>query len=397
MLQTGFEKIYSATLSFLYPLSLKETYKEVIHQAMKISGAKYGSIFIPEGDGFKRIYTSSPILYKIIPRKNGSTAKVFRGGNFSIINLRSLEQFHPQLRALGVGNDLSIALVYNELKIGVLSLMSFKDKIFGKEELELIKLFQPLATLAIHKAILTEELKKSIENQDFFISLAAHELKTPLTSIILYSQLIEDSTLKGKLPKLEYIKTLLGEEKRLTKLIGELLQVHQIRTGKLRFDFSKCDLKEVIKSSLVSNQKTFTNHVVKFYDRLDKKNAWVLGDSDKLTQVIVNLINNSVKFSPHGTKIISTLKFHDGYFIFSVKDQGQGIPSEDLPNIFDKFYQGAHGRQKTGMGLGLYLSKYIIHEHKGKIEIQSEFGKGTTATIKLPQYGLHRSLKKSQR
>lgn len=379
------EKIYLAFLKFLMPLSLDETYKKVVQEAKTFTGAKYGSIFIPdENGGFQRVYTSSSALHSVIPRKDGNTARVFKAKDFYLLKTKLGESYHSRLKKFGVGEDLSIALSYNKINIGVLSLLSFKNKEFDEEKIEAVKLFRPLATLAIRKAILYEELQKSIEARDLFISLAAHELKTPLTSIMIYSQLLEKSVSQGQLPKLEQVEKLLNEEKRLTNLTNELLQINRIRTGNLQFEMKKCDLKEIILTALSRSQKTLAEHTARFYSRLGKSEVWVWGDFDKLLQVVTNLLDNAVKYSPPKSKITLTLKSTRLGLVLEIKDEGIGISEEDLPHVFERFYK--IDNKKPGMGLGLYLVSYIVQKHAGKIEIDSELGKGTTVTITLPSY-----------
>lgn len=353
---------------------------------MKLTGAKYGSIFIPTEDGgLERVYASSPLLFREVPGKGGYTAQVLENKNYYLLDVKKfLEPKHPSLKELKVKDDLAIVLNYNNLRIGVLSLLSFQNKGFGDGEVKLMKLFAPLATLALQKSILYEQVKTALDAQDLFISTASHELKTPLTSLLLYSQLIEKSVSKKEVPKSEYIQIVLRQEKRLVKLVKEMLAIHQIRTGRLKFEMKKCNLKEVILHSILDSQKLLADHKVKFYNRLKEESAYVNGDGDKLVHVINNLLSNAVKYSAPQAKIDIVLKPTDNSLIFQVKDYGQGIPQRELPYIFEKFYQGS-GMKDGGMGLGLYLVRYIVETHKGEITIDSKLGEGTMVTIKLPR------------
>jgi K+-sensing histidine kinase KdpD len=145
-----------------------------------------------------------------------------------------------------------VPLMNRGKSIGVMSIMS-KKKRFSEKHLEILAYFTPLASLAIRKAQLYEELDKALRTRDLFISMAAHELRTPVTTMYVYTQMLKKKSAKGQKLDSEWVDNLLYEMARLTKLIDELLQVNQIKTGNLRYEFEEVDVDHVIKMSL----KTF--------------------------------------------------------------------------------------------------------------------------------------------
>lgn len=379
------QDIYSSAIKFLASLTVQETYKLIVEEAMKLVDGKYGTIFLPSSEGgMQRVYASTPLLYKIVPRKNGITNSVFKTGKPYLFNEAYLLPIHPELRKLGIGSDISIPLTYNEVTVGVLSVMSPKNKTLAKKDVEILSLFSPLATLAIRKALLHEQLSKSLEARDLFISIASHELKTPLTSIILHTEMLAKNVSKGEMPSREDVDKLLSEELRFSKLIKELLQVNQIKTGGLAFNMERCRLSEIINHAIGDISYIFKDRRINFHNELKNQKTYIIGDYDKLLQVIINLLNNAVKYSKTGSPIDVALKYKSPNYVLKIKDQGIGITKKDIPYIFERFYQGKN-YTSGGMGLGLYLVKHIIDSHNGQIKVESKFREGTTFTISLPK------------
>jgi signal transduction histidine kinase len=380
------EKIYQSALKFLVPQTIEETYMTVVNEAMKLVNASHGSIFIPQGNEIIRVYTSTPFLYKIKARKGGVTENVIKTGSFRLLSGKKLEKNHPAFKEIRVGSDITIALNYGHITIGALSVLSKPNTNFGDEETAIMRVYAPLATLAIRNSLLQEDLRKALQTRDLFISMAAHELRTPLTSIYLYSELIYKKTLKKELPKEEHATTLLEEAKRMTRLVDELMNVAHIQQGRLRFKMKKCNLNEVIDTALRDFKQSHEGEIV-FINKSGKNKNYISGDSDKLIQSLTNLMNNSDKYSDKNKKITVTLQRTGTTLNLKIKDSGKGIPKNELPHLFEQFYRSADEKGKNpGMGLGLFIVKNIVDKHQGKIEIDSKVGKGTTVTITLPVY-----------
>jgi transcriptional regulator with GAF, ATPase, and Fis domain len=154
-------KVYKSALKFLIPLSLEETYKIIVSEALKLVDGDYGSISMIKGRRLERAYASSATLFKIEPRKKGYTYGVYKSRKAIVLKRRRLTGIHPELKKLNVRSDILIPLVNRGNSIGVLTVLSIK-KFFRKRELELLQLFGPLATLAISKAVLYDELDKAL-------------------------------------------------------------------------------------------------------------------------------------------------------------------------------------------------------------------------------------------
>ena len=234
----------------------------------------------------------------------------------------------------------------------------------------------------------TTEQEKEERERRLFVSNVSHELRTPLTSVKSYLEALDEGALSEPVAP-DFIKVSLDETNRMMRMVTDLLHLSRIDNATSHLDV------ELI------NFTAFITFILNRFDKMrgpdeDKKyelvrdypitSVWIEIDTDKMTQVIDNILNNAIKYSPDGGKITVTMKTTDDQMILSISDQGLGIPKQDLPRIFDRFYRvdRARSRAQGGTGLGLSIAKEIIKQHKGFIWAKSEYGKGSTFTIVLP-------------
>lgn len=227
------------------------------------------------------------------------------------------------------------------------------------------------------------ERKRLEQRKDEFIGIASHELKTPLTSIKGYTQILEriiqqmsDERLKTYLKKTNiYIN-------RLDSLIADLLDVSRIQAGKLQFNMSEFNLKELIKDSIDAIQPTSTKHKILCTECPD---VTIYGDMHRLEQVFMNLLSNALKYSPDAEQVEVEIKKTSKQITVSVKDYGVGISKKNISKLFERFYRVEKtAKQFSGLGIGLYISSEIVLRHGGKIAVDSEEGKGSKFTVTLP-------------
>lgn len=375
------KNIYESTLKFLVPQSLEEVYPVIVNEAIHLVGGSYGSIFIIKGTRPIRVYASSDKLFNIIPRRRGNTYRVYETTIPSLVQRKHLVP-NPYLLELNIESDLTVPLVHGHITIGVLSIMSVKGHKFGEREIETLMAFAPLAALALRKAYLNEELYKAIEARDLFMSLAAHELKTPITVISAYTELLLRNS-KQDINR-SYAVKIHNELHRVKNLVNEFLHIDSEKERKLTYNMKNCDLVDIFTTAIDNYQKTKTHYKIKFKNKVPIGETIILCDSEKLVEVLFNVLDNAVKFSPKHSTIITSLKKSNGIVHLTVKDSGDGISKEDLKHLFQRFYRGSS--DKPGMGLGLYLAKQIIEAHNGSIKIRSKVGEGTTAQISLPAH-----------
>lgn len=236
----------------------------------------------------------------------------------------------------------------------------------------------------------TTEQEKEERERRLFVSNVSHELRTPLTSVKSYLEALDDGALSEPVAP-DFVKVSLNETNRMMRMVTDLLSLSRIDNETSQLDIE------------LTNFTAFITFILNRFDKIKSQShegskkyelireypitpIWVEIDTDKMTQVIDNILNNAIKYSPDGGKIKVGMKTTDAQLIISISDEGLGIPKKDLPRIFDRFYRvdKARSRAQGGTGLGLAIAKEIIKQHKGFIWAKSEYGKGSTFTIVLP-------------
>ena len=233
----------------------------------------------------------------------------------------------------------------------------------------------------------TEQEKEERERRNF-VSNVSHELRTPLTSVKSYLEALDEGALSDPVAP-DFVKVSLTETNRMMRMITDLLNLSRIdnETSQLEVEWT--------------NFTAFITFILNRFDKIKQQEGekkyvivrdyaltplWVEIDTDKMTQVIDNILNNAIKYSPDGGNVTVSMRTTDTQLIISIADEGLGIPKQDLPKIFDRFYRvdKARSRAQGGTGLGLSIAKEIVKQHEGFIWAKSEYGEGSTFTIVLP-------------
>lgn len=244
-------------------------------------------------------------------------------------------------------------------------------------------------------------LEELDELKSQFLSIASHELRTPITAVSGFAQLAlralqerlddappDDPTWKRDLERLKRQLTVIQDQSaKLGRLVRELLDVSRIQSGRLEFRIAPLDLGEVVRESVEQAQMTSPKHALKV--DVHGPPAIVMGDRDHLEQVLANLLDNAVKYSPEGREINVRVATEEKEAHITVRDHGIGIPQDQLERIFDLFYrtEEAEARRMPGLGLGLYITRGIVERHGGRVWVESESGKGTNVSVVLPLAG----------
>lgn len=235
----------------------------------------------------------------------------------------------------------------------------------------------------------TEQEKEERERR-LFVSNVSHELRTPLTSVKSYLEALDDGALNEEIAP-NFIKVSLDETNRMMRMISDLLALSRIDNKSTQLNVEMTNFTAFMTYILnrfgqIKSQETNPGKSYAIIRDYPVNSIWVEIDTDKMTQVIDNILNNAIKYSPDGGQITVSMKTTDTQLIVSISDQGLGIPKKDLPLIFDRFYRvdKARSRAQGGTGLGLSIAKEIVKQHNGFIWAKSEYGKGSTFTIVLP-------------
>lgn len=229
------------------------------------------------------------------------------------------------------------------------------------------------------------EIAKSEDNQKKFVANVSHDFRSPLTSIRGYLEAMIDGTIPPELNE-KYLKIVLNETDRLTKLTNGLLQLNNLNTKGMNLERTNYDMNQVIRDTVATFEGTCEKKQIQISLILVGETMYVYADKSKIQQVLYNLLDNAIKFSHHDSTItIETSEKKNKLFV-SVKDTGIGIPKDSLNLIFDRFYKTdlSRGKDKKGTGLGLSITKEIIHSHEENINVISTEGVGTEFIFTLP-------------
>lgn len=225
--------------------------------------------------------------------------------------------------------------------------------------------------------------RKTIEQRkDDFISIASHELKTPITTIKGHTQLLKRRLEKQGLQ--EHVTSLVTIEEqvnKLTRLIRELMDVSKIQAGKLDYAAEEFDVDEFIQKTITTLQQVISSHTIRITGTAGQT---LVGDVDHLEQVLSNLISNAVKYSPQADSVDVIVASDKSNVSIRVRDYGIGIPQEQHSKLFERFYRVSTDSYFPGLGMGLYITSEIVKRHGGEITVESEEGKGSTFIVSLP-------------
>ena len=281
-------------------------------------------------------------------------------------------------------NNLALAQAANQIGKG-----NFDVKVVPRSEYDLLgisvkKMKHNLIQFASQKDKVQKETEDLVYRRDEFFSIASHELKTPVTSLKAYTQLLlMDAGVNCDAQQKNMLERMDLQINKLTALINDLLDTSKIENGHLNYNKEDFELQNVVSQAIAVVQPISTDHEIIFKNDTQVK---VSGDRDRIAQVINNFLTNAIKYAPDSKKIIVELNIRHSKAICSVQDFGKGIATEEQQKIFERFYRVSGNNLHTfpGLGLGLFICKDIIEKHGGKIGVDSEKGKGSTFYFELP-------------
>lgn len=271
---------------------------------------------------------------------------------------------------------MGIPLVTNEKTIGVLEVV---NKIHGHFDEDDLQLLQTLATLS---AIAIENTR--LFRQSDMIADMVHELRTPLSSLSAASHLLQRTGLEQS-QRSQIQQTIFNEVERLNELTTNFLELSRLESGRIRFEREPVHIEGLVRECMEILRPQADAEVVSLEIAAENDLTPVLGDRNQLKRLLLNLINNAIKYNSKSGWVKVNLQRGDRSILIDVSDSGRGIPAEGLKNLFDRFYRVPDQEGRVGgTGLGLAIAKKIVVNHGGSISVESELNKGTTFSIKLP-------------
>jgi signal transduction histidine kinase len=234
-----------------------------------------------------------------------------------------------------------------------------------------------------------QELEEANRLKDQFLSMASHELKTPITTIrgqaqVMLRRLSKQKELPGQFSEVRTTLERIDEQTyRLTTLVDDLLDLSSMRSGKIELRWSTCDVREIC-ARVVEDQRLLSTRAIEL--EVPPTPVILQADNERLGQVVTNLVSNALKYSPDESSVQVSVHQRDKVAVIEVRDSGQGIPKEEQKHIFETFYRSSDAQtaRKSGWGLGLAICKDIVDRHKGCIWCESRVGEGSTFFVELP-------------
>lgn len=387
------------------PTDLETAVDDCIHIVMDLIDCRRIAILLFDEEG-NRLVAHDPVIgvdESEIPNLQVSLDEPSLGGTVFRTNTGLLSNeaandrwVNPRFKKImGIETLLVVPLTTGPQPIGVLEAANSKKGYFDDADLSFATLLgrQVGAVLESNLARVRErkmlrELREADRTKSEFVSMLAHELKGPMTTVLGFSHTLQEQGHKISDEKRDQVLTIISKEvERLSRLVNDLLDVSRMEAGTLRYDAEPTSIPEIVESILLVHTSLKADHAV--LDELPDDLPKVLVDRDRIRQVIINLLTNATRYSPDGTTVtlVADVVEEDGESLvrFGVRDEGIGIAPQDVGRIWSKFAMLAKPAwTKKGTGLGLYITKGIVEAGRGRIWVESEVGRGSTFYVTMP-------------
>jgi signal transduction histidine kinase/CheY-like chemotaxis protein len=344
-----------------------------------------------------REFREHALRYPEQPDATQGPRHVARSGRSELIQELTTETFSTMARSpehaaylgtLGFRSQISVPLIARKRILGVLTVIS-TDRSFGERDAQLLEELGTRAALAVMNATLYEDAQRAIRSRDEFLSIASHELKTPLTPLKIQTQTFRLMADRGHLVSpspqklFKMLETSDRQVEKLASLIEEMLDISRINIGRLELTLEQFNLRELIDDSVerFNDELRISGCSIVVEAPAELPVCW---DRFRMEQVLVNLITNSIKYAPEKPILIRASVTPDSTIRFSIRDEGIGIDKKDQPRIFERFERAVSAKHFGGLGLGLYIVRQILIAHSGSIRVESEPGHGCEFHVELP-------------
>ena len=389
-------------------LDLETVLSTIVARATQLTGMDGGTIYeFDEDRGEFHLHTADRLPDELVaalrahPIRRGEGAlgrMAIAGEPVQIADIVAEGAYQSRVRdllvRLGYRALLAVPLMRDEHLLGGLAVNRKTPGPFGAEEIALLQTFAAQSALAIQNARLFRELEvkgraleQASRHKSEFLANMSHELRTPLNAIIGFSEVLAERMFGDINDKqAEYLGDILESARHLLALINDVLDLSKIEAGRIELDQTEFDLPQVLDNTLLLVRERAQRRNLALVAEIAPDLGAVVADERKLKQVVLNLLSNAIKFTPPGGTItLRAVGVGDGVEV-SVRDTGVGISAADQALVFEEFRQvGAADRKSEGTGLGLAISRRFVELHGGSIRVDSETGRGSTFTVRLPR------------
>jgi signal transduction histidine kinase/HAMP domain-containing protein len=387
-------------------INLETVLSTIVEKAVQLSGAEAGTIYVlDEASQEFRLRSTYGMDETQIAGIKGAP---IRKGDATVVDQAVVQRIpvqiadiqrddasrvHDAILRAGFRALLTVPLLSVDRKIGALVVRRRRPGEFPKETVDLLRTFGIQSVLALQNARLFHEIEEksrqielSSQHKSQFVANMSHELRTPLAAVLGYAELLQEG-IYGALPEktLPILTRIRSNGKHLLGLINTVLDISKIEAGQFKLNIGEYALGSIVETVMVATESLAATKKLAFKTEVAKGLPYGLGDEQRLTQVLLNLVGNAIKFTDAGEVRIAA-GAADDHFSVSVSDTGPGIPAEEREHIFEKFRQvdSSNTRAKGGTGLGLTIAREIVEMHGGRIWVESRLGQGSTFRMQLP-------------
>jgi PAS domain S-box-containing protein len=311
----------------------------------------------------------SPVLLQ------SNTTSRLLGASANPAYMKAVQAMNPQ-------SALFLPLVAREQLIGALALFRTKGS-FDGDDLGFAEDLARLAALALDNARLHDTVRASLRARDEMLGVVSHDLRNPVAAVKMLSRTLLRAPESGGAPARESIELIAQAAEQMDALIRDLLDVNRLDSGKLAISAAPVDPSVLLTDSLQTLRPLVEGKGISLDLQIETALPKAMADRERIQQTLSNLVGNAIKFSGEGSKIVVVARRDDDGVIISVLDKGKGIAPEQLPRVFDRYWQSSR-TDRQGAGLGLAIAKGIVEAHGGRIWIESTPGEGTIASFSLP-------------
>lgn len=379
---TSLEKLIQISRKLNSTLEMRPLLQQIVDEGRELTHADGASILLMEGEQSLRFAAASPqseiLDMTEVPLEGSLAGWVVRNREMAIVEDAQSDPRHYKIQAMDTTQSIiAVPMIFGDQVIGVLESLTTKARYrFTRQDMETLETLASIAAVAVQNARLFE--------QSDWVAEVVHEIRTPLTAILSYADLLQRPDLSGDM-RLQFATIIQHETERVNDLATQFLDLARLESGRIKMARDPIDVNALIELAANIIRPTAQDRERQLNVDVIGTLPPTLGDEQRIHQVLLNLLSNAVKYSNPGDTITLRAEAPDDTITISVIDTGPGISEDQLPHLFHKFARlPGSERKATGTGLGLVVARQIVEAHQGQIWAKSEVEKGSTFAFTLP-------------